>query len=164
MTGRQVHRVTPGGHSLWSVQQALRALAALGLVHTTHAGQAILHSVNEAHFAVTPLRVLADPVAALRTVVNEFPGLTTYQVLLFGSLARGEAHADSDVDLAIIGPGPWDDAPGLQAAVTARLGNRCDVLAFTNAEFTALSAQGEPVVQQILHDAIPLHSPSTPPE
>jgi len=34
LTGRQIHGIVSEGHSLWSVQEALKALTQLGLVET----------------------------------------------------------------------------------------------------------------------------------
>ncbi|MGC3995536.1 MAG: hypothetical protein QM779_15695 [Propionicimonas sp.] len=54
-------------HSLWSVQQVLAELAALGLSRA--AGRwGDLYTINEKPFAIGRLRVLLDPLAALRDV------------------------------------------------------------------------------------------------
>lgn len=77
-------------------------------------------------------------------------------VILFGSIARGEATPDSDVDLAVIAPRGWGEKVELEDAVRVRLGNHCDVLVFAAPEFGRLAAAGEPVVGDILRDGIPL--------
>jgi uncharacterized protein len=45
-------------------------------------------------------------------------------IWLFGSEAQGTAHADSDIDLAVLGPGPFDAVQifdlGLELGVMAR--------------------------------------------
>jgi len=77
-------------------------------------------------------------------------------VIVFGSLARGDAHADSDIDLAVIAAPGWEGRAALADMVQRRLGNACDVLTFTPAEFEHLAAAGEPVVLDILRDGIAL--------
>lgn len=156
LTGRQVHGLLSDEHSLWSVQEALRAWVQLGIVQARSAGRASLHTVNEAHVAVAALRGLVDPVALLTTVVGEELDGSVLAVVLYGSIARGEARPDSDVDLAVIAGSAWDRRVQLQESVRARLGNDCDVLAFTPARFRRLAASGEPVVTDILRDGIPL--------
>ncbi|WP_217898531.1 nucleotidyltransferase family protein [Haloechinothrix alba] len=77
-------------------------------------------------------------------------------MLIFGSIARGEATATSDLDLAVIAPPEWDGRSELEDMVRTRLGNDCDVLVFTEAEFTRLARDGEPVVSDILRDGAAL--------
>lgn len=156
LTGRQVHGLVSDDYSLWTVQEALKMLAKLGLVETETIGRAGVHTVNEEHVAVAPLRALLDPIAALRVAVTAVTGSEVSAVVLFGSVGRGEATPDSDVDLAVIAPRRWDKRVELEDSVRTRLGNNCDVLVFTTAEFARLAAEGEPVVSDILRDGFAL--------
>ena len=157
LTGRQVHALLSDQFSLWSVQQALAALVGLGVVESQTVGRAMIHSINEDHYAIGPLRVLLDPYAALRDTVRGAVGSSASAVVLFGSVARGEAIADSDIDLVVLAPPDWDGRSELQEAVRARIGNDCDVLVFTPEEFARLAASGdEPVVSDILADGVVL--------
>src|SRR5690625_3064761 len=92
----------------------------------------------------------------LRKTVESVIGDGEVSVVLFGSVARGEATSRSDVDLAVIAPVGRDKRVALEDAVRTRLGNDCEVLVFTPSEFADLSASGEPVVADILSDGIPL--------
>ena len=156
LTGRQVHALVSDDYSLWTVQQALKALAQLGLVNTQTIGRAGVHTINEAHVSVAPLRALLDPIAALTDTVREAVGDDVRTVVLFGSIARGEAHLKSDIDLAVIAPTGWDGRTDLEDAVRTRLGNYCDVLVFTPEDFTRLSGTDEPVVREILTEGLAL--------
>jgi len=121
------------------------------------AGRAILHTINPDHYTIAPLRTLADPIATLRTVIDELTDSSVSAVLLFGSVARGEATSRSDIDLAVITTSPWDKRTDLQLAVTNRLGTNCDVIVLTQAELDNMAAHGEPVVTDILRDGIVLY-------
>ncbi|MFL6047527.1 MAG: nucleotidyltransferase domain-containing protein [Propionibacteriaceae bacterium] len=156
LTGRQVHALISDHYSLWTVQEALKALTQLGLVHTQTIGRAGVHTINEDHVSVPPLRALLDPIAALTEIVREAVGNDVKAVILFGSIARGEASIQSDVDLAVIAPVGWDGSTDVEDAVRARLGNDCDVLVFTPEDFTRLLDTGEPVAQEILADGVAL--------
>jgi predicted nucleotidyltransferase len=156
MTGRQIHRLVGDEYSLWSVQGALNSLAKLGLVTTMPVGRAHLHSLNEDHCLVAPLRALADPMGALKETLAAATDDDVETVILFGSIARGEATRESDIDLAVIAAPMWDRRAELQEAVTVRCGNHCDVVVFTKSEFEGLAAVGEPVVGDILRDGIAL--------
>lgn len=157
MTGRQVHGLLRDQFSLWSVQQALASLVRLGVVSRQAVGRAMVHTINEDHYAIQPLRILLDPFAALREAVRKTVGSGVDAVVLFGSMARGEARADSDVDLVVLAPPGWDGRSELEDVVRARLGNDCDVLVFTPEAFSRLAASGEePVARRILADGVAL--------
>jgi predicted nucleotidyltransferase len=156
LTGRQVHALVSDDYSLWTVQGALKTLTQLGLVNTQTIGRAGVHTVNEDHVSVAPLRALLDPIAVLTDTVRDVVGDEVQTVVLFGSIARREAKIDSDVDLAVIAPPEWDRRTDLEDAVRTRLGNACDVLVFTLEDFTRLSDTGEPVGREILTDGVPL--------
>ena len=156
LTGRQVHALVSDRHSLWSVQESLKAWAQLGVVHTQVIGRAVVHSINEDHYTVAPLRSLLDPIAALTETAGQIAGDRVEAIILFGSVARGEAHEGSDIDLAVIAQSGWDGRVDLEDAVRSRLGNDCDALVFTAEDFARLAAAREPVVDEILLEGIPL--------
>lgn len=156
LTGRQVHALVSNRYSLWAVQEALKAWVRLGIVHTEVIGRAVAYAINEDHYTVTPLRLLLDPMAALTEVVAQVVGEDVEAVVVFGSVARGEAKEGSDVDLAVIAPSSWYGRAALEDAIGKHLGNDCDVLVFTAQEFVNLAAAHEPVVDDILIDGIPL--------
>ena len=154
MTGRHIAAMVGDKHSLYAVQTALRELVAIGLVEAETYGRSTLHRLNGQHALVPSLRALVSPVAILRQVVQE-ASQGAEAVILFGSIARGEAGPASDVDLAVLAPAGWDGALALQDAVWQRLGNNCDILVFTADEFLAKVGL-EPVVGDILRDGIAL--------
>jgi predicted nucleotidyltransferase len=156
LTGRQVHALVSDDYSLWTVQEVLKSLTQLGLVNTQTIGRAGVHTINEDHVSVAPLRVLLDPISALTDTVREAVGHDVKTVILFGSIARGEANLHSDVDLAVIAPAGWDGRTDLEDAIRTRLGNACDVLVFTFEDFTRLSGTREPVIGEILTNGIAL--------
>lgn len=156
LTGRQIHGLVSDDYSLWSVQEALKALAWLGLAETHPIGRAGVHTINEGHACIAPLRALVDPTALLIAAIEEAIDSEVQAVLLFGSIARGEATPDSDIDLAVIATPAWDGRAELQDTVRTRLGSNCDAVVFTKAEFRRLAAAGEPVIADILKDGIAL--------
>ena len=155
LTGRRVHALIADRHSLGAVQQALRDLDRLGLITTEAVGRAGVHRINEGHVAIAPLRTLASPIEMLTHVV-EGAVRDVDAVIVFGSVARGDAHADRDVDLAVIAPAAWDGRAELQQQVHERLGNDCDVLHLTADHFKLAPEDREPVVAEILREGIAL--------
>jgi predicted nucleotidyltransferase len=156
LTGRQIHALVSHDYSLWTVQETLKALTQLGLVHTRTIGRAGVHTINEDHCSVPPLRALLDPIAALADTVRETVSADVKAVILFGSIARGEADPGSDIDLAVLATARWAGRTDLADAVRTRLGNDCDVVVFTPSEFARLARDGEPVAHAILTDGIAL--------
>lgn len=155
LTGRRVHALVADRHSLGAVQQALRDLDRLGLITTEIIGRAGVHRINEDHAAIASLRALASPIEMLTRVVEEtVRGVEA--VIVFGSVARGDAHADSDVDLVVIASEAWDGRAKLQEQVHERLGNDCDVLHLTGDHFKLAPEDREPVVSEILREGIAL--------
>lgn len=75
---------------------------------------------------------------------------------MFGSIARGEPTADSDIDLAVIAVPGWYERVAIEDTIRTRLGNSCDVLLFTREEFEKSARDGEPVVSEILRNGAAL--------
>lgn len=156
LTGRQVHGLVSDEYSLWSVQQALKVLTQIGVVETQTIGRAGVHTINEGHAAAAHLRALADPIGTLRSAVAQSVGSEVESVIVFGSIARGQASEGSDIDLAVIANSGWDGRTDLEDAVRTGVGNGCDVLVFTPSQFLQLARSGEPVVSDILRDGVAL--------
>lgn len=154
LTGRRVHALA-GEHSLGAVQQALRDLGQIGVITTETIGRAGVHRINEHHESIASLRSLADPMTALTRVAQDSSTGAT-AVIVFGSVARGEASPESDVDLAVIAPPSWEGRAELQLAVQERLGNDCDVLHLTTDDVARDPQDREPVVAEILRDGLAL--------
>ena len=93
---------------------------------------------------------------ALTETAAQIVGDSVEAIILFGSVARGEAREGSDIDLAVIAHSGWDGRVDLEDAIQRRLGNDCAALVFTAEDFARLAAAHEPVVDEILVDGIPL--------
>lgn len=81
--------------------------------------------------------VVQDPVLQrLRAALEDFYGPRLDRVVLYGSRARGDAHADSDYDIAVFLHGPasrWDELGRLAEIsfpIIADLGELIEALPF----------------------------------
>jgi predicted nucleotidyltransferase len=79
------------------------------------------------------------------------------EVWLFGSLARGDWDAYSDVDLLAIAPSQMDADALADALLEARLGD--DVLALTHERWQQLRRGDDPYWRAIGRDALRLDTP-----
>lgn len=164
MTGRQLHSMVAPRWSLRTVQVALADLNELGIVHQQPVGRAVTHVLNPDHYAVPALRMLASPLDTLRDLVRTFVdervarGLPEPSVWLFGSTARGEAHAKSDVDLAVVTDDEqWDEETNALAdLVYDRFGKACDVLVVEPARFATGGREDDAFARTLLAEAFAL--------
>jgi predicted nucleotidyltransferase len=82
----------------------MRTLVQRGMVQSVRHGPAISYRLNEDHWLVkTGLRPLFDGesnfLTAIGEAVQKVAGVPMRSVIVFGSVARGEAAAVSDIDL-----------------------------------------------------------------
>jgi predicted nucleotidyltransferase len=144
-TGRRIHQVLGRG-SEQGVRKAADRLVGQGVVSRRQAGQAKLYSLNRSHLAAPYIEGLGSLRAQLierLTDLAESWEEPAAAVFLFGSVARGEADARSDLDLFVLrGPVPvrddsrWSEQLAeLEREATVWTGNEARVLEFRNRDF-----------------------------
>jgi predicted nucleotidyltransferase len=168
-TGRRIHRVLGRG-SEQGVRKAADRLVEQGIVSRRQAGQAKLYSLNRSHLAapfvegLTTLRAklierLTESIAAW----EEPPALA----FLFGSTARGEAGAKSDLDLFILRRAAIaEDDPQWQAQLaeleneaTVWTGNEARVVEYGRSELS--DPEVRRVANEVFWDGIPVYGTRT---
>jgi hypothetical protein len=141
----------------------LDRLVAHGVVLAEPANQGFLYRLNRDHLlapvVVATAAVRGTLIARLTDAVDGFAPQPAH-ASLFGSFARGEADADSDIDLLLIaGTGRdaalWDDsAAQLRDRVFRWTGNRCQLMVLTVPRLRQLAAANEPIVANWLADGL----------
>jgi predicted nucleotidyltransferase len=157
MTGREIQRVVGHG-SHQGIRNAANRLAEQGVVSRRSAGKANLYRLNRDHVAASWIEGLASLPAQvlerLRSAIKEWRRPPVL-VVLFGSVARGEATPSSDLDILVVRPAScepeepiWQEQLSkLQTSGTAWTGNDTRILELGEHELT----DGEPL--QVLTDA-----------
>jgi predicted nucleotidyltransferase len=158
-------------HAGVSPQGALRLvdeLAAVGLVRVQPAGRSLLVSLNRDHLAAEPLVALVATRA--RLVDRLYDELTGWDDLagawLFGSAARGGGDRQSDIDLLLVAgrsldtDGWVDQTARLISRVRAWTGNPVQLVEHSRRSFAALVREGNPLVDAVRLEGIPLTSKS----
>jgi predicted nucleotidyltransferase len=144
-TGRQVHAALGEG-SARGIQLGLARLHRQGIVLAEPAGRAILYRLNTDHLAASHVRALAhlrhELLRRLRSELGSWdPGPVV--AYLFGSTARRDSTADSDIDLWLVRPAEivdpdspaWrNQVDALARAVTSWTGNDTRVVEFGEEE------------------------------
>ena len=154
--------VAPGNASA-----VIEELIQAGLVSETVAGRSSMVVLNRDHLAAGPVLALAglrgELIRRLRERLSAWPELNG--AWLFGSVARGDADSDSDVDLLIVA----DDLQShdlherlsrLQADVRSWTGNDLQLVEHSPSSWRKLVRAKNPLVEQIRLDGIALASGS----
>ena len=106
LTGREVARLS-GRPSHAGTLHALNRLVGHGLVDRTEAGRALLYTLNREHVAAPAVELLAgmrtEFLRRLVAAVDAWP-VPPVHLSLFGSAARADGDAASDIDVFVIRP------------------------------------------------------------
>lgn len=164
LTGREVARLL-GRPSHSGVLNALKRLAEHGVVDRQEAGRALLFTLNREHLAAPAVDVLAgmrsELLRRLRGEVGSWE-VAPVHISMFGSAARGEGDASSDIDLFIVrseGVGDedqrWrDQLDHLARQVQRWTGNRAGIAEVGEEEIARLRGEEPPIVAELRSDAI----------
>lgn len=166
VTGRDVARL--GGASPSSTRRALLRLQHIGLVSSRDSSHARLYELRREHVLWEPVQQILTAtsrvqVAVGRLVAQRLGDRAT--VALFGSVARGQSTADSDVDIALVlheevGAEQRDAVVDeLADLVQVKTGNAAQVFTVDRAGLAGMVQAGDPLVRSWSHDAITLSGP-----
>jgi predicted nucleotidyltransferase len=156
--------VAPGNASA-----VIEELVQAGLVSETVAGRSSMVVLNRNHLAAGPVLALAglrgELIRRLRARLSVWPDLLG--AWLFGSVARGDASSDSDVDLLIVAedlqsPDLHDRLSHLQADVRSWTGNDLQLVEHSPSSWRKLVRAKNPLIEQIRLDGIALASGTAP--
>lgn len=139
------------------VRKALRRLAATGVVLEVPGG----YLLNREHLVFPALELLDGLYGRLRhrirIAVQEWGGDVIFAGL-FGSTARRDGDADSDIDLLLVSDDPEldDFALALSDQVRSWTGNACHVMAITQRELRRMRRLKEPIVEDWERESDPI--------
>ena len=137
--------------SLGTVQQELRRLTRVGVVAARKDGNRVYYRANAHHPLHGELRSLVLKTSGLVGVLDQaLQGEEIALAFVFGSVARGEPRADSDVDLMIIGTVGLRRLASLLTGVAERLGREINPHILTPEEFKKRKQGGDHLVKAVL--------------
>lgn len=160
LTGRRIAALAELPTS--STNRALEKLEAVGLVRALPAGNAKLYRLNRGHVLWPPVEQMLTAPARVEelaaTLVHEALA-DRASVAVYGSMARGEAGPESDVDLLVV----WlDDVPSvirerllreLDERLSDATGNRVEIVDVDREDLERLSRAEDPLAQSWRQDA-----------
>lgn len=151
------------GLSHQAVNLALGRLEECGLVDAQPAGRAYLYSLNREHIFVQHgfdqlLTAFVNwPLLVGRYYMEHLP-IAPQAILLFGSYARGQATAKSDLDLLLVymesdfGSQRLDEVIALNAAVQRLCGIAPAPMAMSTTQFRTDAQSGQGLVPNIVRE------------
>ena len=141
---RQITRQLKGV-SVGSVQRELDTLSRLGLVTRSTMGKQVFYQANQDHPVFAELRaLLAKTVGVFQAVRSALEPLVDriYLAFVYGSVARREEKAESDIDLMIVGRVTLDEVLAQLADVERRLGRQVNPTIYSPNEFRSRVRSG----------------------
>jgi DNA-binding transcriptional ArsR family regulator len=164
-TGRELARLS--GRSVTGVQHTLDRLVDEGLVHRSEAGRSFLYSLNRDHLLAPAVEVMAgarwELVRRLRDLIASW-ATPPFHASLFGSAARGDGNAASDIDVLVVRENDIDaedprwrgQLDELAGRVFSWTGNHAGMVELAEADIPRLLKERPPVIEEIAEQGIDL--------
>ena len=154
-----------GRRSVEGIRHALKRLETQGIVSSQRAGNTTLYRLNRAHLAAGPATAIANMRAELFNRIRDHLARwdpPCVHAALFGSAARGEMQATSDIDVFLVRPNvvdPDDERWALQrdqiaTSIRNWTGNDARILELSQVEVTNEIDQEHSVLRDVHRDGI----------
>lgn len=169
-SGRELAR--RAGRSNTGVQHVLDRLVEHGLVNREEVGRTFLYELNRDHLLASIVEQMAgartELIRRLRKAIGAWE-VPPIHASLFGSAARGDGDASSDIDLLIVRPADvdpedllWrDQLDELAHRVRRWTGNNAGIAEVSEGELPRLRKDRPPVAEEVSKDAVDLAGEKT---
>jgi len=150
---RQIARQT--GTAVGAVQRELELLTAAGLLRRTVQGRQVYFQANRDAPIFPELRGLFAKTAGLIDVLRDALASLSDRIqvaFVFGSAARSELRATSDIDLLVVGAAPFQDVVHAIAAAQEQLGRDINPTVYPPDEFRAKLAAHHHFLTTVLRE------------
>lgn len=167
LSGREVARLAAASPS--SIRRALERLERIGLVRSRVSSHAVLYRPNREHVLWEPIVAVLTAPTRVEAAVGELVSARLGQqatVAIFGSVARRDSTAASDVDVVLV----FDDAVAtedrealvdeLADLVESKTGNSVQIVELSRAQLRTMVQHRDPLIGSWSTDALTLAGPS----
>ncbi len=134
--GRQIARHT--ATSAGTVQRELKLLSGVGLISRSSRDRQILYRANSAHPTYPEIRSLVAKTSGIFEQLRSALAPLASRIdiaFVFGSIARNDEDANSDVDLMVVGDAKLDEILTLLLSVERIVGRAINPTVYSAAEF-----------------------------
>jgi predicted nucleotidyltransferase len=152
---RQIAREV--GVSVGSVQRELETLSRIGLIDRTDSGHQVYFQANRAHPVFAELNALVQKTVGVFQLLNSALAPLAKRISLafvYGSMARQDEKAGSDVDLMIVGDVTLDEVVAQLASTERAIGRSINPTLYSVKEFKAKLKSGNHFLRSVLRGEI----------
>ena len=150
---RQILRMSGAGQG--AVQRELAQLAEAGILTKTREANLTYYQANRTSPVFGNLKGLVEKTAGiagfLRTALLPLAG-TIERAFLYGSVARGDERAESDIDLMVIGDVSFFDVVAAVSPLHESLGREINPTVFTSQELRQQLDQGDNFISRVMRE------------
>jgi predicted nucleotidyltransferase len=150
---RQIAREAGAGVSVGAVQRELGNLSRVGLVVRNSVGNQVFYQANRGAPVFAEMRALVNKtVGVFHALRSALEALSKRIVVAFvyGSVARGEETATSDLDLMVVGDAKLDDVLSRLSEVEKTIGRPVNPTVYSVAEFKSKLVNGNHFLNAVL--------------
>ncbi len=142
------------GLAVRSVQRTVRDLTDIAILHRERRGNLVYFRLNIENPIVPDLKAMFLKTVGLGDLLREtLAGESKIEAaFIYGSVAKGEESAGSDIDLAMIGDLPPQTLTELLEDLERVTGREVNATVFTRAEWGSRAASGEHFVTTLLRE------------
>jgi len=139
------------GWSATIVGQELDRLERTGILTSERIGRARRYRVDDQSPIASEIRSLVQKTigveARIRDAIADLPGIE--EAFMYGSYARGDDRATSDLDLFVIGPVDQERLGEALADVERELGRDVNVTSYERSELEQLRREGDLFIERV---------------
>jgi len=150
---RELSRLT--GISAGSVQHELKQLVSADLVRRENKNEQITYRANVASPVFNELVAIMEKTSGIDVLLIEALGPFAKRIFLafvYGSIAKGENRARSDVDVLVVGSISFRDLVGALAPVEEKLGREISPRLYTKKEFQTRLRERDPFLVAVMNE------------
>ena len=149
---REIARQVDG--SVGAVQRELENLTRVGLVVRTSLGSQVFYQANQEAPVFSEMQALVNKTVGVFAMLRSALHPLAKQIavaFVYGSLARREETAKSDIDLLVVGKASIDDVLSQISSVEKNLGRAINPTVYSISEFKSKIADGNHFLKAVLN-------------
>jgi len=142
------------GFTTGTVQQELKKLHRLGLIKKRRDGNRLYYQANKEHPLYSDIRnIILKTIGLVDIIQDKLKQARDIKIaFVFGSIARHDEKAQSDVDLMIIGKLGLRKVIALLSGISEKIGREINPHVMTVDEYRRRASQGEHFISRILQE------------
>ena len=150
---RQLVRAIGGGHG--ALQRELQRLTDIGLILRKTQGNQVLYQANPQSPVFSEVKGLIAKTVGIHDVIRSSLASLVPEIqiaFVYGSVARQQERANSDVDLMILGSAPFSEVVSALGPAQKTLGREINPAVFAVDEFRSKLASGNHFLRSVMKE------------